>query len=77
MQSLRQIDLNLWKIGAIQNRYSIVVYGVMSESESKNPRPLSMLQFDTFFIEFQGWLKRDIKYDSRIFHRLLRKTNQV
>ena len=40
MQSFRQIGPKLWKIGAIQNRYPIVVYGVMSDSESKNPRPL-------------------------------------
>ena len=31
----------LWKIGAIQNQYPIVVYyGVMSDSESKNVRPM-------------------------------------
>ena len=40
MQSFRQINLKQWKIGAIQNRYPIVVYGVMSDRESKNPRPL-------------------------------------
>ena len=34
MQSFRQIGPNLWKIGAIQNRYPIVVYFVMSDSES-------------------------------------------
>ena len=43
MQSFRQIGLKLWKIGAIQNRYPIVVYGVMSDRESKNPRPLPLL----------------------------------
>ena len=37
MQSFKQIASNLWKIEAIQNRYPIVVYGVMSDSESKNP----------------------------------------
>ena len=38
MQSFRQIGLTLWKIGAIQNRYLIVVYyGVMSDSVSKKP----------------------------------------
>ena len=40
MQSFRRIGLKLWKIQAIQNRYPIVVYGVMSDRESKNPRPL-------------------------------------
>ena len=38
MQSFRQIGSKLWKIGAIQNRYPIVVYGVMSDSESKKVR---------------------------------------
>ena len=40
MQSFRHIGLKLWKIGAIQNWYPIVVYGVMSDSGSKNPRPM-------------------------------------
>ena len=40
MQSFRQIGLKMWKKGEIQNRYPIVVYGVMSDSESKNPRPM-------------------------------------
>ena len=35
MQSFRQIGSKLWKIGAIKNRYSIVVYGVMRDSENK------------------------------------------
>ena len=42
MQSLEMIGLKLWKIGAIQNRYPIVVYGVMGEREGKNPRLLTM-----------------------------------
>ena len=33
MQSFKQIGSKLWKIGAIQNRYPIVVYGVMIDSE--------------------------------------------
>ena len=37
---LRQIGVKLWKIGSIQNQYSIVVYVLMSDRESKNPRPL-------------------------------------
>ena len=41
MQNFRQIGLKLWKIGAIQNRYPLVVYGVMSDEEVKNPRPLN------------------------------------
>ena len=40
MQSLRQIGLKLWKIGAVQNEFPIVVYGVMSDRESKKPWPL-------------------------------------
>ena len=43
MQSFRQIGLELWKIEAIQNRYPIVVNGVMIDRESRNPRPLSAL----------------------------------
>ena len=35
-----QRDWKLWKIGAIQNRYPIVVHYVMSDSESKNPWPM-------------------------------------
>ena len=45
MQSFREIGLKLWKIGAIQNRYPIVVYCVMSDSESKNPRPMTFRYF--------------------------------
>ena len=37
---LRQIGVKLWKIGSIQNQYSIVVYVLMSDRESKNPRPM-------------------------------------
>ena len=40
MQSFGQIGSKLWKIGAIQNRYPKVVYGVMSDRDSKNPRLL-------------------------------------
>ena len=40
MQSFRQIGLKLWEIEAIQNWYPIVVYGVMGDSASKNPRPM-------------------------------------
>ena len=38
---LKQIGSKLCKIGAIQNRYTIVVYDIMSDSESKIPRPLT------------------------------------
>ena len=37
LQSFRRIGLKLSKIGAIQNRYPIVVYGVMGDREGKNP----------------------------------------
>ena len=40
LQSFEQIGLKLWKIGAIQNRYPEVVYGVMSDRDSKSPRIL-------------------------------------
>ena len=45
MKSFRQIGAKLWKIGAIQNRYPILVYGVMSDRESKNPRHLLKRSF--------------------------------
>ena len=35
MQSFRQIASKLWKIEAIQNRYPIVVYGVMSKNSGQ------------------------------------------
>ena len=44
MQSFRQIALKLCKKETIHNRYLILVYGVMSDSESKNPRPMSIDQ---------------------------------
>ena len=44
-KALLWIGAKLWKIGAIQNRYPIVMYGVMSDSESKNPRPF----VDTYY----------------------------
>ena len=48
MQSFRRIGLKLWKIEAIQNRYPIVVYGVMSDRESKNPRPFRVFKNPKF-----------------------------
>ena len=43
MQSFRRIGSKLWKIGAIQNLYPIVVYGATSDSDSKNPGPMIFL----------------------------------
>ena len=39
MQSFRQIGLKLGKIGAIQNRYPIVVYGVWCNERSSESKP--------------------------------------
>ena len=36
MQTFRQIGLTLWIIGAIQNRYPIVVFDVMNDREPNN-----------------------------------------
>ena len=66
MQSFRHIGLKLWKTGEIQNRYPIVVYGVMSDSYSKNPRLLwylaEMVQYIEYYVEGKNirttWLYR-------------------
>ena len=56
MQSFRQIGSKLWKIGAIQNRYPNVVYGVMSDSGIKNPRPMYIITFEilSYFFSFRN-----------------------
>ena len=65
MQSFRQIGSKLWKIGVIQNRYPIVVYGVMSDSESKNPRPMHSIhdcpETERFELPLHLTLRRAIK----------------
>ena len=55
VQSFRQIDSKLWKVGPIQNRYPIVVYGVISDSESKNHRPIFFENDD--FVDVQALFK--------------------
>ena len=67
MQSFRQIGLKLLKIGAIQNQYPIVVYGVrvISDSESKNPWPLFPPKKTQEIIENYSSAQNN---ESKVFH---------
>ena len=59
MQSFRHIGLKLLKIVAIQNRYPIMVYGVMSDRKGKNPRPLENVHLALKFIKIT--FRKDIQ----------------
>jgi len=73
IQSFRHIALKLWKIEAIQNQYPIVLYdGMSDDSESKNPRPLSVILYSTRF--FETVLKYHVKYHATL-SKWLRNNN--